>query len=195
MASDSMVEARSAALCGHWVTDADRVADLTVNGHGALSRGSETSPEIALSAPIDWGSTGERDSEPILLDESSAGRQADTVSGSPVPLVPWKPGGRAKTKENLQTLQTNFKTGLKRAALGCPPERDSALYTGPEGVGGVAKLAGSSVIENRLKFTPLMRGNTESSAKKGLGIPALAFPHLKSTVAVWPGPGGQSVQE
>ena len=61
-----MVEARSAARRGHWVADADRGAGLTVTGGGALSRVGETSPEVALSALLDWGSTGEQGSEPIL---------------------------------------------------------------------------------------------------------------------------------
>ena len=36
--SESMVEARSAALWGYWVADADCGASLTVTGGGALSR-------------------------------------------------------------------------------------------------------------------------------------------------------------
>ena len=76
-----MVEARSAALCGHWVADADRGAGLTVTGGGALSLVGETSPKVALSAPIHWGSTGARGSEPVHLDErseSSSRRRKDT---------------------------------------------------------------------------------------------------------------------
>ena len=61
-----MVEARSAALWEHWVADADRGAGLTVTEGGALSRVGETSTEVALSAPIDWGSTRARGSEPVL---------------------------------------------------------------------------------------------------------------------------------
>ena len=79
--SEGMVEARSAALWGHWVADAGRGAGLPVTGGGALSRMSETSPEVALFAHIDWGSTGARGSEPVLLDErseSSQRRRADT---------------------------------------------------------------------------------------------------------------------
>ena len=134
-----MIEARSAALWGHWVTDADRGAGLTVTGGGALSRVGETSPEMALSAPIDWGPTRARGSEPVLLDErneSSARRRADTpvtltegcrvTTGSTGSVgiacfthaVDVGSGGgargHAKTKEGLQTLQTNLKTGLGR---------------------------------------------------------------------------------
>ena len=42
--SEGMVEARSAALWGHWVADVDRGAGLTVIGGGELSRVGETSP-------------------------------------------------------------------------------------------------------------------------------------------------------
>ena len=67
--SEGMVEARSAALWGHWVADAERVAGLTVTSGGALSRVGETSPEVALSAPVDWVPTGARGSGPVVLDE------------------------------------------------------------------------------------------------------------------------------
>ena len=63
----------------------------------------------------------------------------------------------------------------------------------PEGVGGVAKLTESSAIGNRPKRPPFMRGNADSSAKAGLGVPAPAFSHLKPTVAVWSEPGGRDV--
>ena len=66
--SAGMVEAHSAALRGHWVADADRGAGLTVTGGGILSRVGETSPEVPLSAPIEWGSTRARGSGPVLLD-------------------------------------------------------------------------------------------------------------------------------
>ena len=96
------------------------------------------------------------------------------VSGSPVPLMPWKSGGRgrgqAKTKESLQILQTN----LKRVSGGRHLRR---------GVGGVAKHAESSAIENIPECPPFIRGNSESSAKEGLGVPAPAFPHLQPTLA------------
>ena len=36
--SEGMIEARSAALWGHWVTDADRRAGLPVTGGRASSR-------------------------------------------------------------------------------------------------------------------------------------------------------------
>ena len=78
--SEGMVEAHCSPV-GHWVADEDRGAGLTVTGGGALSRVGETSPEVALSAPIDSGSSGARGSEPGLLDErseSSARRRADT---------------------------------------------------------------------------------------------------------------------
>ena len=69
--SKGMVEARSVALWGHWVADADRGAGLTVTGVGGLSGVGETSPEMALSASFDWRSTGAQGSEPVLLDERS----------------------------------------------------------------------------------------------------------------------------
>ena len=69
--SEGMIEARSAAQWGHWVADADCGAGLIVTDGGALSRVGETSPEVALSVPIDWGSTGARGSEPVLLDDRS----------------------------------------------------------------------------------------------------------------------------
>ena len=63
----------------------------------------------------------------------SRSRSQTALSGSPVPLLSWKSGGgargHAKLKESLQTLQTNLKTGLGRAALDCPPEGVSALYS------------------------------------------------------------------
>ena len=65
--SAGMVEARSAALRGHWVADADRGAGLTVTGGGTLSHVGETSPEVSLSASIEWESTGARGSGPVLL--------------------------------------------------------------------------------------------------------------------------------
>ena len=43
--SEGMVEARSAALWGHWVADVDRGAGLTVTGGRALTRVGETSPK------------------------------------------------------------------------------------------------------------------------------------------------------
>ena len=66
--SEGIAEARSAALCGHWIADADRGACQPVTGVGALSRVGDTSPEVDLSAPIDWGSTWARGSEPVLLN-------------------------------------------------------------------------------------------------------------------------------
>ena len=78
--SEGMVEARSAALWGNCVAGADRGTGLTVTGGGAFSRVGKTSPEVSLSAPIDWGSTGARGSDPVLLDErseSSARRRED----------------------------------------------------------------------------------------------------------------------
>ena len=64
--SEGMVEARSAALGGQWVADANGWAGFTVTGGGALSRVGKTSPEMALSGPINWGSTEARGSEPVL---------------------------------------------------------------------------------------------------------------------------------
>ena len=69
--SEGTVEARSSAHWGHWVADAGRGAGFTVTSFGALSRVGETSPQMALSASIDLGSTGARCSEPVLLDENN----------------------------------------------------------------------------------------------------------------------------
>ena len=51
--SEGMIDARCAALWGHWVADAGRGVRLTVTGGGALSHVGETSPEMAFSAFID----------------------------------------------------------------------------------------------------------------------------------------------
>lgn len=48
--SEGAVEARSAALWGHWVTDVRRGAGSTATGWESLRR--QKSPEGALSAPI-----------------------------------------------------------------------------------------------------------------------------------------------
>ena len=165
--SEGVAEARSAALWGHWVTDADRGAGLTVTGGGALSRVGETSPEVALSAPIDWGSTGAGGPEPVLLDEksgSSTRRRADT----PVALT----GGRGDTtastgsvgiacssdavevrrgcslrrKDEGEPADTpdEFKHGSRAGGTGVPAGRGFYPVPTPEGVCGVDKLAGSS---------------------------------------------------
>ena len=140
--SEDMVEARSAALWGHWVADADRGAGLTVTGGGALSRVGETSPEVSLSAPIDWGSTGAGGSEPVLFDERSespARRRADTpvtlnagcgvTTGSTgragiafsTGAVEVRRGCSWERKDEGEPVDTpNLKTGLGRAALECP---------------------------------------------------------------------------
>ena len=54
----------------------------------------------------------------------------------------------------------------------------------------VATLVDSSLIGKSLEQLPLLRGNTESSFNRDLGVSMLAFPHLKPTVTAWPGGGG-----
>ena len=59
----------------------------------------------------------------------------------------------------------------------------------------VDRFAESSGAGNRPEYPPFMRGSAESSAKEGLGVPALAFPHLKPTVIVGSEPEERGVQK
>ena len=146
---------------------------------------------------MDWDSTVARGSKPVLLykrSETSARRRADTpvtltegcvvTTGSmgsvrtacSITAVEVQEGGacgHAKTKRSLQTLQTTLKTCLERAAL---EHQGFCPVATSEAVGGVVKLDKSSAIGNRPECLTFMRGNAESSAKKGLRVPAPPFP-------------------
>ena len=108
-----MVEARSAALWGHWVADARSGAGPTATGSDALSHVGETYSELSLSAPIEQKSMGAT-SELFLLDGRSES-SAQGPASNPVTLT----GGCGVTTGSTGSFGSACSTNTAEARRGC----------------------------------------------------------------------------